>query len=83
MTTQIKAYKFRLYPNKKQTELINKTIGCARFVFNYTLAEQKKIDDMWLNNVVTYEIIPLLNEYWFDESSKVREWEFKLREAIR
>jgi putative transposase len=27
-----KAYKFRIYPNKKQTELINKTIGCSRFV---------------------------------------------------
>ena len=47
MTTQMKAYKFRLYPTKKQAELINKTIGCARFVFNYTLAQQKKIDDMW------------------------------------
>ena len=47
MTTQIKAYKFRLYPTKKQAVLINKTIGCARFVFNYTLAQQKKIDDMW------------------------------------
>ncbi|HBF4278120.1 helix-turn-helix domain-containing protein, partial [Clostridioides difficile] len=23
-----KAYKFRLYPNKKQQELINKTFGC-------------------------------------------------------
>ena len=47
MTTQMKAYKFRLYPTKKQAVLINKTIGCARFVFNYTLAQQKKIDDMW------------------------------------
>ncbi|HGS9436068.1 TPA: helix-turn-helix domain-containing protein, partial [Clostridioides difficile] len=25
-----KAYKFRLYPNKKQQELINKTFGCCR-----------------------------------------------------
>ncbi|EGT4053201.1 helix-turn-helix domain-containing protein, partial [Clostridioides difficile] len=23
-----KAYKFRMYPNKKQQELINKTFGC-------------------------------------------------------
>ncbi|MDM0993136.1 helix-turn-helix domain-containing protein, partial [Clostridium perfringens] len=23
-----KAYKFRIYPTKKQAELINKTIGC-------------------------------------------------------
>ncbi|MCA4936870.1 helix-turn-helix domain-containing protein, partial [Clostridioides difficile] len=25
-----KAYKFRIYPNKKQQELINKTFGCCR-----------------------------------------------------
>ena len=43
----------------------------------------KPIDDMWLNAVITYEIIPLLNEYWFDEPSKVRDWEFALYEAIR
>lgn len=29
-----KAYKFRIYPNKKQEILIAKTIGCSRFVFN-------------------------------------------------
>ncbi|MDG4657617.1 IS200/IS605 family element RNA-guided endonuclease TnpB [Ectobacillus antri] len=34
-----KAYKFRLYPNKKQEILIAKTIGCSRFVFNHFLAK--------------------------------------------
>lgn len=38
----LKAYKFRLYPNKKQEELIRKHIGCCRFVFNYSLAEKIK-----------------------------------------
>lgn len=32
-----KAYKFRIYPNKEQRTLINKTFGCSRFVFNYFL----------------------------------------------
>lgn len=32
-----KAYKFRIYPNKQQQELIVKTIGCSRFVFNHFL----------------------------------------------
>ncbi|HDR7877404.1 TPA: helix-turn-helix domain-containing protein [Bacillus mobilis] len=32
-----KAYKFRIYPNKAQAILINKTIGCSRFVFNHSL----------------------------------------------
>ncbi|MCG5103175.1 IS200/IS605 family element RNA-guided endonuclease TnpB [Oceanobacillus alkalisoli] len=33
-----KAYKFRVYPNKKQQVLIAKTIGCSRFVYNHFLA---------------------------------------------
>ena len=32
-----KAYKFRLYPNATQRLLINKTFGCARFIYNYFL----------------------------------------------
>lgn len=33
-----KAYKFRIYPTHEQATLINKTIGCARFVFNHFLS---------------------------------------------
>lgn len=36
-----KAYKFRLYPTKAQQELMLKTFGCARFVYNQTLAARK------------------------------------------
>ena len=32
-----KAYKFRLYPNSEQMTFFNKTIGCARFIYNYSL----------------------------------------------
>ncbi|MCT8137296.1 IS200/IS605 family element transposase accessory protein TnpB [Anaerobacillus sp. CMMVII] len=42
-----KAYKFRIYPTKSQAELINKTIGCARFVFNFFLSKQKDKDAYW------------------------------------
>ena len=42
-----RAYKFRIYPNKKQIELINKTIGCSRFVFNFFLGKQKDKDAYW------------------------------------
>ena len=39
---QNKAYKFRLYPNKQQQELINMTFGCTRFVFNRILGDAIK-----------------------------------------
>lgn len=32
-----KAFKYRIYPNKLQKELMNKTFGCTRFVYNYFL----------------------------------------------
>jgi putative transposase len=37
-----KAFKFRLYPTPEQATFINKTIGCARFVFNHFLSRRKE-----------------------------------------
>lgn len=36
-----RSYVFRLYPNKEQINLINKTMGCTRFVYNYYLSIEK------------------------------------------
>lgn len=38
----LKAYKYRIYPNKIQKELLEKTFGCCRFVYNRTLAYRKE-----------------------------------------
>lgn len=35
-----KAFKFRIYPNKTQEVLLQKTFGCARYVYNYFLAKR-------------------------------------------
>ena len=37
-----RTYKFRLYPNKVQTELLAKHFGCTRFVYNYFLNQRKE-----------------------------------------
>lgn len=34
------SYKFRIYPNKEQENLIQRTFGCCRFVYNHFLAER-------------------------------------------
>lgn len=39
----LKAYKYRIYPNKQQEEQIQKTFGCCRFVYNQTLAYRKDL----------------------------------------
>jgi putative transposase len=39
VTQMHQAFKFRLYPTLEQATLINKSIGCCRFVFNHFLAQ--------------------------------------------
>lgn len=36
-----KSFKFRLYPNIEQLELLNKSFGCTRFIYNYYLSNIK------------------------------------------
>ncbi len=59
-----KAYKFRMYPNRKQEELINKTIGSSRFVYNHML---KRIQEN--KNLNAYDLIKeipsLIEKYQF------------------
>ena len=38
-----KAFKYRIYPNKAQAELIQQTFGCARFVYNHFLDRRMKL----------------------------------------
>ncbi len=38
----LKAYKYRIYPNREQQVLIEKHFGCSRFVFNWALALQQR-----------------------------------------
>ncbi|WP_257879861.1 AAA family ATPase [Kocuria flava] len=39
-------------------------------------------DDAWLYSVVEDELVPLLDEYWFDEPIRAEEWAGKLRAAV-
>lgn len=66
------AFKFRLYPTLEQQTLINKTIGCARFVFNHFLARRKETYEqakMNLNyNACSSELTTLkMEKQWLKE----------------
>ena len=54
-----KAYRYRIYPNKKQQEIIAKTFGCCRFVYNKYLA--KRID-MYEQNKETFSYVQCAND---------------------
>ena len=49
----LKAYKYRIYPNKEQEEYFSKCFGCVRFIYNKMLndkIEYYKENNKMLNN---------------------------------
>lgn len=44
---------------------------------------KEAITDAWLKSVVEYELIPLLEEYWFDSPETVEKWQYSLRACIQ
>ena len=50
---------------------------------SYFAPENKsEINDEWVRGVVYYEIIPLIEEYWFDDDKKVDEWTKALYQVL-
>ena len=43
---------------------------------------QTEITDAWLHQVINYDIIPMLQEYWFDNKREVDNWRVKLNEIF-
>lgn len=39
--------------------------------------------ESWLTSIVEYELIPLLDEYWFDEPDRAIEWTERLRQTVQ
>lgn len=54
-----KAYRYRIYPNKKQQEIIAKTFGCCRFIYNTYLA--KRIE-MYEQNKENFSYVQCAND---------------------
>lgn len=71
-----KAYKFRLYPNKEQETLLQKTFGCCRFVYNHYLAkriERYQLDKSSMNyNACSADLKELKKSFdWLKEVDSV------------
>lgn len=56
------AYKYRIYPKKTQQELIQKTFGCCRYVYNYFLNYRKAEYEENKKSVGFYETSRLLTQ---------------------
>jgi 5-methylcytosine-specific restriction protein B len=99
MTPQFQSEGFSEYLEKVDSDKLRSLIACVENMNNKIAEDDSlgsgfcvghsyfcNIEDptpRTLSNIVEYELIPLLNEYWFDEPTKVKEWAEKLRSAIK
>jgi 5-methylcytosine-specific restriction protein B len=44
---------------------------------------KEPITDQIISNIIEYEMIPLIEEYWYDDQAKVNEWSNKLRGILK
>lgn len=87
---------FKNYQNGLASEKFNKVIDLIKEL-NVKIAADETLgagftighsyfcnlkDERDLKNIIDYEIIPLLEEYWFDEPDKVKNWSENLRSVL-
>lgn len=98
MTTGFFTLGFRAYQEKLDNSKFDSLIQCIinlnyeinrdeslgeGFIIGHSyFCNFSNVTDNELENIVEYEIIPLIKEYWFDETEKVDLWSEKLRRAI-
>jgi len=58
----IKSYKYRIYPNKSQKELIEKHFGCVRWVYNWGLERKIKIYEGSKKNIGCFDLMKELTQ---------------------
>lgn len=69
----------------RQVQLLNETIsadpslGKGFCIGHSYFCGQTECTEEWLKSVVEYDMLPMLNEYWFDNPSNLKFWEEALR----
>ena len=90
---------FRDYKMKLANDKMDKLIACVENLNGVIASDDslgegfcvghsyfcnfEEVTDAIISNIVEYELIPLLKEYWFDEPVKVKDWANNLRSAIK
>lgn len=66
-----------------ETIISDPSLGNGFEIGHSYFCNKESMTDEWLQAVVNYEIIPMLEEYWFDNKENVSSWSEKLRSAIK
>ena len=99
MTPGFDSVGFKKYQENLDCEVFNKVIDAVKalnieiakddslgkgFCIGHSyFCNRESIDDMWLENVIEYDIAPMLREYWFDNDKKFKEETDKLLSLIK
>ncbi|MDE5757618.1 MAG: AAA family ATPase, partial [Allobaculum sp.] len=59
----------------------DETLG-AGFQIGHSYLMNDKVDEAFLEGVVNFELLALLQEYWLDEPERVERWRKRLKQAI-
>ena len=58
---------------------MDSSLGGGFCIGHSYLCNQKECTEEWMQSVVEYDIIPMLEEYWFDDNQKLQKWKSILR----
>ena len=99
MTPGFDSVGFKKYQENLDCEVFNKVIDVVKalnieiakddslgkgFCIGHSyFCNRESIDNMWLENVIEYDIAPMLREYWFDNDKKFKEETDKLLSLIK
>ena len=59
------------------------SLGAGYCIGHSYFCGQTECSDAWLKQIIKYEIVPMLQEYWFDDKKKWETWGKKLNGAIQ
>ena len=61
----------------------DKSLGKGFCISHSYFCGQDTCTDEWLDSIVNYDILPMLSEYWFDDTAKLQRWENILRGVLQ
>lgn len=61
----------------------DKSLGKGFCIGHSYFCGQDTCTDEWLDSIVNYDILPMLSEYWFDDTAKPQRWENILRGVLQ
>lgn len=74
----IKGYKIKIHPNKEQQILMNKTFGCARFAYNWTLNKQLEAFNNGQKFISEGELRKEFTKFKKDMKSNGEDWLYEI-----